>query len=255
MMSQQDGEPPRPNLVHGVTTLEKAAQGGHGLQTVGVDLGILGGRNNVDDEIRRQSGSSSGFSASSGTGHSTSSGSRQSSSSGSGFVASSSGGGQQHSSSYNTRYSSGTRAGSTSGFSQSSQGNTYDDDEYEDEEDIEDDNDGSQGNSYSTHSRSSYSWQSSDPNNPQFKHYRTTRDVTNVNRNGLCESAHCVNVRCVVGPLEKNTGAEIALRMRLVAHTLNKVSIRKIPILRMSYKILCINSLEVSKTSSSLQWQ
>ncbi|KAL7028917.1 hypothetical protein ACKWTF_006042 [Chironomus riparius] len=224
MMSQQDGEPPRPDLVHGVTTFEKAAQGGHGLQTVGVDLGILGGRNNVDEEMRRQSGSSGGFSASSGSGQSASSRSGQTTSSGSGIIASS-GSGQQHSSSSNTRYSSGTRAGSTSGFSQSSQVYTDDDDEYEDEEEIEDDNnnDRSQGNSYSTHSKSSYSFQTSDPNSPQFKHYRRTRDISNDNSNGLCGSAHCVNVRCVVGPLEKNTGAEIALRMRLVAHTLNKL--------------------------------
>lgn len=239
-MSQQDGEPLRPDLIHGVTTFEKAAQGGQGLQTIGVDLGILGGRNNVDEEMR-QSGSSGGFSASSrsgqsassGSGFSTSSRSGQSASSGGGQVATSgsgfsanSGSGQQHSSSSSTRYSSGTRAGSTSGFSQSSQIYSDDDDEYEDEEDIEDDNnnDRSQGNSFSTHSKSSYSFQSSDPNSPQFKHYRRTRDISNVDNNGLCGSAHCVNVRCVVGPLEKNTGAEIALRMRLVAHTLNKVS-------------------------------
>lgn len=240
MMSQQDGEPPRPDLIYGATTFEKAAQGGQGLQTIGVDLGISGGRNNVDEELR-QSGSSGGFSAgsrsgqsaNSGSGFSTSSRSGQSASSGgghaassgSGFSASSGGGQQHHSSSSSTRYSSGTRAGSTSGFSQSSQVYSDDDDEYEDEEDIEDDNnnDRSQGNSFSTHSKSSYSFQSSDPNSPQFKHYRRTRDISNVDNNGLCGSAHCVNVRCVVGPLEKNTGAEIALRMRLVAHTLNKL--------------------------------
>jgi len=225
MMSQQDGETPRSDLIHGVTTFEKAAQGGQGLQTIGVDLGISGGRNNVDEELR-QSGSSGGYSASSRSGQSASSGSRFSASSRSEQSASSGGGQQHHSSSSSTRYSSGTRAGSTSGFSPSSQVYSKDDDQYEDEEDLEDDNhnDRSQGNSFSSHSKSSYRFQSSDPNSSQFKHYRPTRDISNVDNNDLCRSAHCVNVRCVVGPLEKNTGAEIALRMRLVAHTLNKVS-------------------------------
>ncbi|XP_070507183.1 integrin alpha-PS2 isoform X2 [Chironomus tepperi] len=218
MMSQQDGEPPRPDLVHGVTTFEKAAQGGRGLQTVGVDLGILGGRNNVDDEIRRQSGSSGRFS--------TSSGNRQSTS-GSTGAGSASRGGQSSSSNSNTQFSS----GSTSKYLGSSlynqikyQDYSYEDDQYGEEEELENDNidDKTQGNSYSTQHKSSYTYKSSDAN-PQFKLYRTTRDINNVNSNGLCESAHCVNVRCVVGPLEKNTGAEIALRMRLVAHTLNKL--------------------------------
>lgn len=209
MMSQQDGEPPRPDLVTGVSALEKAAQGGQGLQTIGLDLGILGGRNNVDEEIRRQSSSSGGLS-------------------GSGSTAGSSGSQHRTSSSHSTQYSSGSRAGSTGGSVSQTQFTTGTDNDYEDEEEYEDEyeHDKSQGNAHSTHSSYSYSYQSgSDRNDPQFKHYRRTRDVSEVHMNNpLCESTHCVNVRCVVGPLDKNTGALIALRMRLVAHTLHKVS-------------------------------
>lgn len=200
MMSQQDGEPPRPDLVTGVTQLEKAAQGGHGFQTVGLDIGVLGGRNNVDDEIRHQSGY---------------------------------GGGSQHSSSssHNVHYSSGGRTGSTGAHYSSNQGYNQDDDDYEDEGyeyelNEEDESDARQGNSYQTQSSFSRSYSSrNEGGTPEFKHYRRTREVVNLgNDNTLCQTANCVNVRCVVGPLDKNTGALVALRMRLVAHTLHKVN-------------------------------
>lgn len=201
-MSQQDGEPPRPDLVTGVTQIEKVAQGGRGFQTVGLDLGVLAGRNNVDDEIRQQSE------------HSSSGGRQQSSSS----------------SSHNVQYSSGGRTGSTGSHYSSNQGYSQNDDDYEDEEegydgydDSEDDQQNTrQGSSYSTQSSYSYSSQN-DRNNPEFKHYRKTREVSFGGGNSLCDSAHCVSVRCVVGPLDKNTGALVALRMRLVAHTIHKV--------------------------------
>jgi hypothetical protein len=209
MMSQQDGEPLRPDLVTGVTAIEKAAQGGHGFQTVGLDLGVLGGRNNVDDEIRRHGSSSSGIS-------------------GGGSASSAS------SSSHNTQHSSGSRTGGSSGysFSSSSNSNTNNDDQYEDEEEYDEeqyDNEqshgGGGGGGASRNSQTySYSYSSNNKNDPQFQHYRRTRDVNGFDKGkSLCESAHCVNLRCVVGPLDKNTGALIALRTRLVAHTLAKV--------------------------------
>lgn len=198
MMSQQDGEPPRPDLVTGVTSLEKAAQGGSGFQTYGLDLGVLGSRNNVDDEIRTHSSSSGGF-ASGGSGSQ-----RQSSSS-----------------SYNTQYSSGSRVGQTSGFGHSTSHNSAASEEYEDVDEYEQDDGDEYENSHSSHSSYSYSSQS----DPQLKHYRKTRDVSmDFGDKDICESTHCVNVRCVVGPLDKNTGALIALRTRLVAHTLHQVS-------------------------------
>ena len=230
-MSQQDGEAPRPDLVTGVTSLEKAAQGGHGLITSGFDLGVLTGRNNVDDEMRQQSGASSGSSQFSGgsSQHSSGSGSQHSSS---GSQHSSSG--SQHSSSSsssNVQYSGGRTGGSSNSFTGSSSSSILDgqDLEYEDEdyENADEDYDNAQHsrNGQITHSYSRHSSQSqSNRDNPEFTHYRRTRDLTHQGgENALCQSAHCVNVRCVVGPLEKNAGALVALRMRLVAHTLQKV--------------------------------
>lgn len=199
MMSQQDGEPPRSDLVTGVTQLEKAAQGGHGFQTVGLDIGVLGGRNNVDDEMRQQSGYGNS--------------------------------GSQHlsSSSRNVHYSSGGRTGSSGAHYSSNQGYNQNDYDYEEVDEYDDseveDHDDRQGSAYSSQSSFSHSYSSnSDTGNPELKLYRKTREVVNLgSENSLCQSAHCVNVRCIVGPLEKNTGALVALRMRLVAHTLHKV--------------------------------
>lgn len=58
MMSQQDGEPVRPDLIRGVSPIEKIAQGGHGFQAGTLDVGTLD-RNNVDDELHRRGGTSS----------------------------------------------------------------------------------------------------------------------------------------------------------------------------------------------------
>jgi hypothetical protein len=205
MMSQQDGEPPRPDLVTGVTSLEKAAQGGQGFQTYGFDLGVLGGRNNVDDEMRTQSGHSS--------------------------MGGMSGGGSQHSSSssHNVQYSSGGRTSGSSSYSthSSSQGGYQNqDEEYEDIDEYENDDDNSDDaqNSYNTHSSYSYSQRTQSDHPGEFKHYRRQRDLTSFgDENAFCKSAHCVSVRCVVGPLKKNEGGLVALRTRLVAHTLHKV--------------------------------
>lgn len=213
MQSQQDGESPRRGLATGVTALEKAAQGGHGFQTVGLDLGALGGRSNVDEESRRQSSSSGGVAG----------GSRSSSSS---YEAEKTSGGQQASSSSHHSSQSGSHS------------KTYTDDEYEENDYEENDDSQSQQNqaqqhgSQSSWSRSSgYSHSHKTPLNVQhgsvdqmFKHYpRNRRDVPDVIQMPICKSTECEYVRCVVGPLEKNNGALIALRTRLVAHTLHKV--------------------------------
>lgn len=218
-MSQQDGEAPRPDLVTGVSTFEKAAQGGQGFQTYGVDLGVLGSRNNVDDEMRKQSSASGGIA-----------------------------GGSRSSSSYNSQTSSG--GGQRTGYTYSSQGGSNNqqsadddgNDEYEGDYD-ENYDDQSQGGSQQrggggggSSYRSSSSYSSYTPKkalnvhhesvDQQFKHYpakRTVRQAPFVVTDPLCKSTRCVNVRCVVGPLEKNNGALIALRTRLVAHTLHKV--------------------------------
>lgn len=219
MKSQQDGEGPRAGLATGVTQMEKAAQGGHGLQTVGVDLGVIGSRNNVDDEFRRQSSASGGIAGGSRSGSSSSYQSSSGHQSG--------GSGQVYSS----------QSGRAGYQQQGNSDEVHGADEYEEEYDENDDShdqhnqqqQGGQGSSWSR--SSSYSYNNKRPLNAhhdtvdqQFKHYPSKRDVSN--SEPLCKSTTCVNVRCVVGPLDKNTGALIALRTRLVAHTLDKVSQR-----------------------------
>jgi hypothetical protein len=201
--------------------MEKAAQGGRGFQTYGLDLGVLGGRNNVDEELKSESsgrmsgGASSGFESQS---RSSSSG-RVSGGSSSGYE-SSRGSQRGSSSSYSTQYS---NQGSGKYDQQMDFSN---DDDYEDDY-VEEQTDNSQhGGSQGSHS-SSYQYSSQSSTNrgePKFRHYqRRKRDASFDSGKPLCESAQCVNVKCVVGPLDKNTGALIALRTRLVAQTLNKV--------------------------------
>lgn len=50
------------------------------------------------------------------------------------------------------------------------------------------------------------------------------RDSSEINAD-ICQRFKCLNVRCVVGPLETNTTAMVAIRTRLVAHTLHKVNL------------------------------
>lgn len=286
MMSQQDGEAARPDLVTGVTTLEKAAQGGRGFQTSSFDLGVLN-RGNADEDLRRHghssatrvnggslagttTGGSSSTNSNSGSSSSRNSGSSSSGISGGSSSGSSSGNSGSSSSSYSNggggsssssnfeTHSSGSRVGgSNSGtgsrqytYSSSNQnggsnsGNSYTDDDgdYEQYEDLPSDY---EQNSQSNSQRSGGNgYQSSSANyvhssrtglnaghesvNQKFMLYptkRTTRDIKNdLGSDTLCKATKCVNVRCVVGPLDKNGGALIALRTRLVAHTLNKVS-------------------------------
>lgn len=226
MNSQQDGEPSRPGLVTGATALEKAAQGGQGFITSGLDLGVLGTRNNVDDDFRRHGAASGGLSG--GSAQSSSHDSHHSTSSGGGssYRASSSG------------YQSGASSGSH-GQSYSSHGGHHssDDQDYEQEQEIDYDENAQdseqqgagQGSTWSRTSNYAYSHgrplNSRHENiNQQFKHYPQKREIR-LGSEPLCKSTRCVNVRCVVGPLEKNTDALIALRTRLVVHTLDKVKI------------------------------
>lgn len=256
MMSQQDGEPPRPDLIQGVTQLEKAAQGGHGFQAGTLDLGTLG-RNNVDEEIRRHgnvvtSGGSTGQQQSS----SVSGGYQQSSPSG--FNS-----GSQYSSHGQQAASAGTGHRGSSGFSQHSSfgSRAAADDDYEDEEEVQVEDgeyyDNEQGDNdqqhqhqhqqnqqqFSSQSRSGHSsgqtagFSSGIRSNPnsapidsRFRYYdRMRRDTPDFGelelKNRLqCNSSRCAVIRCTTGPLVKEANAWIALRMRLVAQTINIVS-------------------------------
>ncbi|CRL01777.1 CLUMA_CG014993, isoform A [Clunio marinus] len=227
LASQQDGEAPRYNIAGDVSAIEKAAQGGRGFQTYGFDVGVVGARNNVDDEMRRQS------------------------SSGGGIV---DGSAHRSSSSYSSQHSSGSRHGNDYSQTHSSQ-NSYhqghDDDNFDDEyEDVEENLDGSYedhssqvtsnqyqsgggggGNVYTRHHTVSYSHPLNvrhETVDNQFKLYPKKRDVSaqmnNLDDKDLCSATQCYQIRCVVGPLDKNAAAYVALRTRLVVHTLEKLA-------------------------------
>lgn len=260
MMSQQDGEAPRPDLIQGVTQMEKAAQGGHGFQSSTLDLGTLG-RDNVDEEIRRHGnaahaavtrGGSAGRQQGSGSSYQQSSGGGAATAAGSGYQ-------QQTSSdtySNNAQQASASGGGqrSSSGFSQQSSFGSRATDEYEEEEDVQvedgeyyDDNDQqhqqhhqqtsqSRGGHTSGHTSSGYSTgirgnSNSAPVDSRFKYYdRMRRDAPDFGelelKNRLtCNSSRCAVIRCTTGPLVKESNAWIALRMRLVAQTINIVRI------------------------------
>lgn len=203
MFSQQDGESAR-DFVSGISTLEKVAQGGHGFQTVGLDLGI-GSRRNTDDEINRQA-------ASSGTFESNYRGSSHSSSSSKGAASSSS-----HS--------------STSSHHDTDGG--YDDEDYEENgEDIPTYDQAPAHSSSSHHQSSSYNYNSGprtqqsyyhSSGDAKLQHYPKKREAI---YDSPCRVTNCQALKCTVGPLDKSSstnGALIAFRTRLVAETLNKV--------------------------------
>lgn len=264
MMSQQDGEPHRPDLITGVSAIEKLAQGRGGFQSATFDLGTLN-RQNVDDEVRK--GSSSSSSSSSGGrysgGSSASAHESYGSQSGGGrygqqygetaHSSSSSSGGKTYSSSssHSSSGSSYSQHGGSQGYhSQHQEGATYgaalnedEGDEYSEEYDEDGtdgyldqhDNQGGYGSSYQQHSRTQLN-QGHDNVDQRFKHYhhferRQRRNVEADEQNEReledalqCRATQCAIVRCVAGPLRKNEVAFIGLRGRMVAHTLHKIS-------------------------------
>ncbi|XP_037039254.1 integrin alpha-PS2 isoform X2 [Bradysia coprophila] len=237
MNSKQDGEPPRTDFISG---MDKVAQGGHGFRAGTLDLGTLG-RDNVDDELRHRGSAS----------HVATDGSYQSSRGGYQSGGSSSGHqgtGTGHYSSSNSYSTQGGRAGEhhyrqhsissgashggntagSHGYTQSAYGhdggaNTqqeyeeeYTDDAGDDYYENTDDVDPTQRTTQSHDSR--------------FKLYdRMKRQSVDFNDLALeealhCNSTQCVIIRCVAGPLEKDSSAWISIRTRLVAATLNKIT-------------------------------
>lgn len=201
MFSQQDGETAR-DYMSGITTLEKAAQGGRGFQTVGLDLGVLGSRRNTDEEINKQAASSGTFESNYHKSQSSSKGAQSSSS---------------H---------------SYSAHDSNQQG--YDDAEYEEyEEEIPTDH-GVPTHASSTHHQSSHYSYNSGPRTSQsyyhssgdakLQHYPKKREAPHFDN--PCRATNCQALRCIVGPIDKSSStstALIAFRTRLVAETLNKV--------------------------------
>lgn len=230
MYSQQDGEPFRAGLITGAKVSENGFAAKDGFRTSTLDLGTLG-RDNVDEEMRNRGshGSSGGSShgSSGGTSHGSSSGHRQSSSghsssshgnTGNNFYSSgqavgTGGHGQSSSSSYSS--------GSSLGHQQNSNTNLNADntlDYNEEDEDYEDEVDQQAG---VHHTR---------PVNDQFKHYRRFRrdfsDHIEMEKAFVhhCNGTNCGFIRCVVGPLGNDEDTWIALRMRLVAKTMQKLA-------------------------------
>lgn len=247
MKSQQDGEPPRPDLITGVSAMEKVAQGGQGFRASTLDLGTLG-RDNVDDELRHRGGAShvtsdGSYQASRGSHHSHHAGGSSSGYQGGGVG----GGYQSSSSSFSTQggsagrqhysqqssSSSGTHGGNTSGsrgYTQSSyenDGGANTQQDYEDEYPYEEGDDYDENTDEvepTPHSRTAQT-----SVDKRFKLYgRMKRQSIDFNDLALeealhCNSTQCVIIRCVAGPLEKDSSALISIRTRLVAATLNKV--------------------------------
>ncbi|XP_065075351.1 integrin alpha-PS2 isoform X2 [Ochlerotatus camptorhynchus] len=249
MKSQQDGEPARPDLVTGISGIGRLAQGHGGFQTSTLDLGTLN-RQNVDENVRKSSGGrisgGSGYESHSSSGHYG--GHQQGGSSASSAAAGSSTG----SSSSSRTYSSSSHASSGSSHNQHSGGSQQsyvhnqqnaaygdDGDEYVDEYDeyYEHNTQKTSDSNYRAHHSIGQLNQGHDSVDQKFKYYqqfdrRQRRQVPGVedeNERALnealqCRATRCAIIRCMAGPIGDKDVAFIALRSRVVAHTLHKIS-------------------------------
>uniref|UniRef100_A0A6B2EJX2 Putative vitronectin receptor alpha subunit n=1 Tax=Phlebotomus kandelakii TaxID=1109342 RepID=A0A6B2EJX2_9DIPT len=215
MMSQQDGEPPRAHLITGASPLETAVQGaGHGqFHTATVDLGQLG-RSNVDDDLHRRGqaahiASSYDSGARGQTGHSYSY-QQSGGTSGASRTASSSGA---------SGYSQGRPSSS---WHVSSPDPLSDEDDYALEDDYEDLEDNGQPAGY----RPSHHGRVPD----RFQTYRRFQrdlsgDDAELEKELHCNVTRCAVLRCVAYNLVKDDNVYIAIRTRLVARTLDKLTL------------------------------
>lgn len=227
MMSQQDGESKRQfDHMGGVSGMEKIAQGGRGFQTSSLDLGTLG-RDNVDDEIRNRGNVdqfAAGHSSRSGGGGASSSHSSSSSwQSGSHATA-------NHNSGQNggTSYAQSSVGDGSGGMTDDLDDSYTEEDEYYEGDEHDQQSGGHDNHQY--HSETSHSSSNSQHGSgePKFKHYgRLTRSAGDYDlalEEALkCNQTNCAVIRCVAGPLEKDTTAWISIRARLVAQTMHLV--------------------------------
>lgn len=255
MMSQQDGEPSRPDLITGVSQLDKIGQGGHGFQVGGFELNTLGTRDNADEEIRQrgnaasaelQYGGSTYHQSSGGSGTLGHSGVSQNSQSNS-FQQSS-----RSSSSRSSGSPSAVRTASGSGSSgyhpttasvvgqhgSATSEQDIDDvlnDEYYDYDTPADNQLHVTPQQLPAHHVSAHHLppQQLYPDQQGFRHYHRLRrelfESTNFNdaelRNHLsCNSSKCAYIRCTTKKLETDSSAWMALRMRLVTQTMKLVN-------------------------------
>ncbi|GAB0088980.1 Integrin alpha-PS2 [Sergentomyia squamirostris] len=230
MMSQQDGEPSRPDLITGASPLDKIVQGagqGH-FHTATVDLGQLP-RTNVDDEIHRR-GSAAHIASSYDSGAAHAGGGaynyqQQSSSGGSGSVGATGATRTQSSHSSSSGFNTGRQSSSAwhVGGSAAPTGpaGTSDEDDYTYEEyDEGDDNVQPPGYKPTHHGRVP----------DRFQHYRRfQRDVEDdddaLDKELFCNVTKCAVMRCIAYNLVKEDNVYIAIRTRLVARTLDKLTL------------------------------
>lgn len=228
MMSQQDGEPPRPDLITGASPLEKAVQGaGHGqFHTATVDLGQLS-RSNVDDEIHRRGQAAHIANSYNSGGHGQSYNYQQQTGGGSRTASSQSS--SQASSGFNQgRQSSSTwHVGSPDPLSEEED---YTFEDYDDE-----DNGHPAGYKPTHHGRVP----------DRFQHYRRFQrssenddDLAELEKELHCNVTKCAVLKCIAYNLVKDDNVYIAIRTRLVAKTLDKVSERNIREIEDSGKII-----------------
>lgn len=252
MMSQQDGEPLRPDLITGVSQFEKIGQGGHGFQAGGFELNTLGTRDNADEEIRqRGNAASAGLQYGTTSNHQSNNDGGASGRSG-GFQKSQSNSFQQSSSSSHGSQSAGRTASASGGYHQSATGvgqhsahggvtgepdiiDEFNDDYYDYDSPADNHLHVTPQQLPAQHVPAQHlPPQQLYPDQQGFRHYQRLRrdltDSTNFNdaelRNHLsCNSSECAYIRCTTKKLETDSSAWIALRMRLVTQTVKLVRI------------------------------
>ncbi|XP_055684232.1 integrin alpha-PS2 isoform X1 [Lutzomyia longipalpis] len=212
MMSQQDGEPPRPDLITGASPLDKAVQGaGHGsFHTATVDLGQLGSRTNVDDEIHRRGQAAH-------IANSYDSGNR-----GHAYNYQQQTGGTRTASSSASGFSQSGRQSSSSWHASSPPDPLSEEDDYTFEDDYEEPEDNSQPAGY----RPTHHGRVPD----RFQHYRRFQrspedDDAELEKELFCNVTRCAVLRCIAYNLVKDDNVYIAIRTRLVARTLDKLTL------------------------------
>lgn len=236
MMSQQDGEAPRPDLISGVSVYDKVGAGNQGFQAGVVELDTLN-RNNVDDEIRRhgssggvgrQQGGSSFYQSSGGSSGGQTGDSRQQFSSSSSYQGGGAGVGGQQAGSYGYQQQASYGAGAGGNYGGAHETET---------EEYYDDNDRQHQQPQAASSQQYQHYRGQGVSNPgttvpvnqQFKYYsRFRRDAPDysdleLQNKAKCNRTKCAVVRCTAGPLERGGEAWIAFRMRLIAETVTKV--------------------------------
>uniref|UniRef100_A0A1B0DMU4 Uncharacterized protein n=1 Tax=Phlebotomus papatasi TaxID=29031 RepID=A0A1B0DMU4_PHLPP len=214
MMSQQDGEPPRPDLITGASPLEKAVQGaGHGqFHTATVDLGQLS-RSNVDDEIHRRGQAAHIANSYNSGAHGQTYNYHQQAGGGSRTASA------QSSSQASSGFNQGRQSSST--WHVGSPDPLSEEDDYTFEDYDDEDNGHPAGYKPTHHGRVP----------DRFQHYRRFQrspeddDLAELEKELHCNVTKCAVLKCIAYNLVKDDNVYIAIRTRLVAKTLDKLTL------------------------------